>query len=368
MMSLGAFHKLKISDVTLETDQAICVGFKVPNDLKETFQFNPGQYLTLRADIDGRSVSRSYSICVGPHRDSLKVAIKRVEGGEFSNYANDVFEPGVEIDVMPPQGHFSVSLSQQHAYKYLFIAAGSGITPILSNIESVLESDPSSRVTLLYGNQRTASIMFRQTLSFLKNRFMQRFCWINILSQEDQGSDLLNGRIDNHKGAALNKQLIQLKSYDRFMLCGPESMISEVSRGLRSIGVAEGHIQYELFGSSAADAEQRVARHHARSEAYAGKMCSVTIVNDGRSNVVDIAADGENLLDAGINVGLDLPFACKGGVCATCKALLVAGEVEMDVQRGLTSEEVANGMILTCQAHPISDSVVIDFDQRWAGE
>lgn len=368
MMSLGAFHKLTISDVTQETDQAICVGFKVPNALKKTFEFNPGQYLTLRANIEGQSVSRSYSICVGPHRHTLKVAIKRVKGGEFSNYANDVFEPGTEIDVMPPQGHFSVVLSEQNTYNYLFVAAGSGITPILSNIESVLAGAPGSRVTLLYGNQRTGSIMFRQTLSFLKNRFMQRFSWINILSQEDQGSDLLNGRIDNHKGAALNKQLIQLKSYDRFMLCGPESMISEVSRGLRSIGIAEAHIQYELFGSSAADAEQRVARHHARSEAYAGRMCSVTIVNDGRSHVVDIAADGENLLDAGINVGLDLPFACKGGVCATCKARLVAGEVEMDVQRGLTSEEVANGMILTCQAHPISDSVVIDFDQRWAGE
>ena len=362
------FYDLTIASVESQGIDGIALGFDIPKELEGVFAFVPGQYLTLRADIDGRSVSRSYSICVGPHRNSLKVAIKRVEGGEFSNYANDVFEPGVEIDVMPPQGHFSVSLSQQQAHKYLFIAAGSGITPILSNIESVLESDPSSRVTLLYGNQRTASIMFRQTLSFLKNRFMQRFCWINILSQEDQGSDLLNGRIDNHKGAALNEQLIQLKSYDRFMLCGPESMISEVSRGLRRIGVAEEHIQYELFGSSAADAEQRVARHHARSEAYAGKMCSVTIVNDGRSNVVDIAADGENLLDAGINVGLDLPFACKGGVCATCKALLVAGDVEMDVQRGLTSEEIASGMILTCQAHPISDSVVIDFDQRWAGE
>lgn len=367
-MNTAAYHTLTVSDVSAETDQAICVGFEVPKDLQDTFAFRPGQYLTLRATIDGEAVARSYSICVGPDRNELKVAIKRVEGGVFSNYANDSLAPGSTVEVMPPQGHFYVDLDPSHTHNYLFIAAGSGITPILSNIEAVLDAEPQSQVTLLYGNQRTSTMMFRQTLSFLKNRYLERFHWINILSREDQGSDLLNGRLDNKKGAQLNRRLIELSAFDKFLLCGPESMISEVSRGLKSFGIAEEKILYELFGSSAADAEERVARHHARSEAYGGKMCQVTIVADGRSNSVEIAADGENLLDAGINVGLDLPYACKGGVCSTCKALLVEGEVEMDIQRGLTQDEIDSGMILTCQAHPISDKVVVDFDKRWAGE
>ncbi len=367
-MSTAAYHTLTVSDVSPETDQAVCVGFEVPENLRDTFKFNPGQYLTLRADINGESVSRSYSICVGPGHDTLKVAIKRVEGGVFSNYANDQLKPGSTIEVMPPQGHFSVTLEPDSARNYLFIAAGSGITPIMSNIEAVLEGEPNSRVTLLYGNQRTSTIMFRQTLSFLKNRYMDRFNWVNILSKESQEAPLLNGRLDNKKGAELNRTLINLKGFDLFLLCGPESMISEVSRGLKGIGIHEDQILYELFGSSAEDAAERVARHHARSEAYGGKMCQVTIVNDGRSQEISIAADGENLLDAGINVGIDLPYACKGGVCSTCKAQLVEGEVEMDIQRGLTAEEIANGMILTCQAHPISDKVVVDFDKRWAGD
>ena len=210
--------------------------------------------------------------------------------------------------------------------------------------------------------------MFRQRLAFLKNRYLERFQWLNILSRESQDAPVLNGRIDNRKGAELNRHLIDLASYDNFFLCGPESMISEVSRGLRGMGIAEDRINYELFGSSASDAAERVARHHARSEAFGGKVCEVTLVHDGRESRVQIAADGENLLDAGLNLGMDLPFACKGGVCSTCKALLLAGEVEMDIQRGLTEEEIARGMILTCQAHPISDQVHVDFDQRWAGD
>jgi len=367
-MTTAAYHTLTVSEVTPETDSAVCVGFDVPPDLREEFQFNPGQYLTLRADIDGESVSRSYSICVAPGHDRLKVAIKRVEGGVFSNFANSQLAPGVAIDVMPPQGSFSVQVDPQAQRNYLFIAAGSGITPIMSNIEAVLEGEPGSRVTLLYGNQRTATMMFRQTLSFLKNRYLDRFNWVNILSQESQEAPILNGRLNNRKGAELNAQLIDLKSFDLFLLCGPESMISEVSRGLRGLGIEEDRILYELFGSSAEDAAERVARHHARSEAYGGKMSQVTIVSDGRANSIEIAADGENLLDAGLNVGLDLPHACKGGVCSTCKALLVEGEVEMDIQRGLTQAEIDSGMILTCQSHPISDKVVVDFDKRWAGD
>ena len=265
---------------------------------------------------------------------------------------------------MPPQGSFFVPLDASRARNYLFIASGSGITPVISNIRSILAEEPESRVTLLYGNQRANTIMFREALSFLKNRYLDRLQWVNILSREDQGADILNGRLDNRKGGELNRRLIDLKRYDEYFICGPESMISEVSRGLRSVGVSEENIHYELFASSAEDAEAVIAKHHARARDYAGKASDVTIVMDGRSSQFSLATDGENVLDAGINQGLDLPFSCKGGVCSTCKAKLVEGEVDMDITHGLEPGEIEQGFILTCQAHPISDRIVVDFDQK----
>ena len=366
-MSSAIFHSLKVTRVVPETANAVCVSFQVPADLEEVFDFKPGQYLTLRTLIDDAYVSRAYSICVPPSKGQLTVAIKRVENGVFSNFANEQLRCGMTLEVMAPQGNFGLPQLQASGTNYLFIAAGSGITPIMSMLMSVLEADSSSRATLLYGNQRSSSIMFRQQLSFLKNQYLERFNWVNILSRETQDAPVLNGRIDNEKGAELSRKILDLKGFGGFFLCGPESMISEVSRGLRNSGIPEDKIKYELFGSSAEDAAERVARHHARAEAFSGKMCDVTLVSDGRASQVRIAADGENLLDAGLNLGLDLPFACKGGVCSTCKALLVEGEVEMDIQRGLTADEIARGMILTCQSHPITEHVHIDFDKRWSG-
>ena len=364
---MAKFHSLIVTDVENTIRDAIVVSLKPEQD-EVAFDFTQGQYLTFRQLIEGTEIRRSYSICAPPSLGRLQVAVKRVERGLFSNFANDHLHPGMALEVMPPQGSFTLPARNDSAVNYLFIAAGSGITPIMSMLTAVLESDLESRVTLLYGNQRTASMMFRHQLSFLKNRYLDRLNWINILSRESQEAPVLNGRIDNRKGGELSKHLLDLSGFDGFFLCGPESMISEVSRGLRSTGVAEEKISYELFGSSASDAAERVARHHARAEAFAGKVCKVTLVNDGRESQIQIAADGENLLDAGLNLGMDLPYACKGGVCSTCKALLVEGEVEMDIQRGLTPSEIKRGMILTCQAHPISDRVYVDFDQRWAGD
>ncbi len=358
------FFPLKIARVEPETDLAIKVSFAVPEELRERFRFQPGQYLTLQHTLDGVPVRRSYSICAGIHDPAPQVAIKRVEGGLFSNFANDQLQAGDTLEVMPPQGSFYVPLDAGRARNYLFIASGSGITPVISNISSILAEEPDSRVTLLYGNQRTNTIMFREALSFLKNRYLTRLHWVNILSREDQGADILNGRLDNRKGGELNRRLIDLKSYDEYFICGPESMISEVSRGLRSVGVSEANIHYELFASSAEDAEAVIAKHHARARDYAGQASDVTIVMDGRASTFSLAADGENVLDAGLNQGLDLPFSCKGGVCSTCKAKLVEGAVDMDITHGLEPGEVEQGFILTCQAHPISDRIVVDFDQK----
>jgi len=363
-MSEQQLHSLTIASVQPETDLAVRVGFTVPDELRDNFSYRQGQYLTLESEVDGEPVRRSYSICSGINDEQMQVAIKRVDGGLFSNFANDTLKAGDTIRVMPPQGTFFTELDAQSSRNYLFISSGSGITPVVSNIKSILEEEPSSKVTLLFGNQRSNSIMFKETLSFLKNRYLQRFHWVNILSREDQGSDVLNGRLNNRKGAELNQQLINLTSFDEYFICGPESMISEVSRGLRGAGVDEENIHYELFAASAEDARAVVEKHHARAKAFGGKVSDVTVMMDGRSIQMEVTADGENILDAGINQGMDLPYSCKGGVCSTCKAKLVEGEVDMDITHGLEDGEIEQGFILTCQAHPISDKVVVDFDQK----
>jgi len=363
-MAEPQFYPLTVTAVEPETDQAIKLSFRVPPELAATFKYRQGQYLTLQALVNGAPLRRSYSICSGVNDEAMQVAIKRVEGGVFSNFANDSLQPGATVEVMPPQGNFYTELDPAKARNYLFISAGSGITPVVSNVKTILQEEPLSRVTLLFGNQRSNTIMFRDTLSFLKNRYMTRFHWVNILSREDQGADVLNGRLNNRKGAELNRQLIRLGSYDEYFICGPESMISEVSRGLRGVGVAEEHIHYELFAASAEDARAVVAKHHARARDYGGKLSQVTVIMDGRGSQFELSADGENVLDAGLNQGLDLPYSCKGGVCSTCKAKLLEGKVDMDITHGLEPGEIEQGFILTCQAHPISDRVVVDFDQK----
>ncbi|MEM8562385.1 MAG: 2Fe-2S iron-sulfur cluster-binding protein [Pseudomonadota bacterium] len=363
-MAESRFHEVTIDRVAPETDQAVRVRFDIPESARDVFQFVQGQYLTLRTDIDGEPCQRSYSICSAPAEGFLEVAIKRVEGGVFSNYANEQLKAGDAIELMPPQGSFSARLSPTRCANYLFISSGSGITPVISNIKAILQTEPESTVTLLFGNKRTNTIMFREELSFLKNRYMQRFVWINILSREDQGSDILNGRLDNRKGAELNQRLVDLASFDEYFICGPESMISEVSRGLRTVGAEESQIHFELFASSAEDAETVIKKHHARALAHGDRRSEVSIVLDGRSSQFDLAVNGENILDAGINHGMDLPYSCKGGVCSTCKAKLVEGQVDMDITHGLEAGELEQGFILTCQAHPVSDSVIVDFDQK----
>jgi ring-1,2-phenylacetyl-CoA epoxidase subunit PaaE len=357
------FHPLKVKDLYKDTENAVVVTFDVPDELAETFTFIQGQYLTLNQKIDGEDVRRSYSICAGLDDGHLRVAIKHVEGGVFSSWANEQLKAGDRLDVMPPRGDFFTSIEPEKNRSYLCICAGSGITPVLSIIKTVLAREPQSTVTLLYGNQRTATMMFRNDLAFLKNAYLERFHWINIFSREPQEVDLLSGHLDNRKGGALNQRLINIRGYDEFFLCGPEAMISEVSRGLRAEGIAEENIHFELFAASAENARKAIERHHARAQEYRGLVSEVSILSDGREFAFELSTDGENILDAGLRNGVDLPFSCKGGVCATCKARLLEGEVEMDLNQALRAEEIDNGYILTCQSHPISKKVVVDFDQ-----
>lgn len=365
-MSSTSYHMLSITSVQELTAESICVSFSIPEALKTTFAFIPGQYLTIRCEIDGEKVSRSYSICSGIQDDTLRVAIKCVKDGLFSNHANDNFSVGDSIEVMAPQGNFTVDLDPTHQKNTMCIAAGSGITPILSIIKSVLTEQPESQITLIYGNRDSASMMFREELSFLKNRFLTRFKWINVMSKEDQGSDLFKGHIDNKKGYLLNKtKMIDIRSTDDVFICGPQSMMSEVSRGFRAEGVPESNIHYELFANSAEDAKLALEKAKLRVERFGEeKTSTITVIADNRSVEFELASSGENILDAGIHRGMELPHSCKAGVCSTCKAKLVSGQVEMDITHALEAHEIDDGMILTCQAHPVSDQVVIDFDQR----
>ncbi|MGI9328730.1 MAG: 2Fe-2S iron-sulfur cluster-binding protein, partial [Pseudomonadales bacterium] len=344
MSTASEFYPLKIDSVQPEANDTLCVSLVVPEAFCETFAFRQGQYLTFRAEVNGEEMRRSYSICAAVG-EPLKVAIKRIEGGRFSEFAHAHFEAGLTLEVMPPAGSFFSALDPDAARRYLCIAAGSGITPIISNIKTVLAVESESRVTLLYGNRRSGSMIFKEQLCWLKNAYMTRFQWINIFSQESQAAPILNGRIDNRKGAALNQHLISIRDFDLFFLCGPESMISEVARGLRSEGIAEEQIHYELFSASAEDANTVVQKHQERARSYAGVTSLVEVLHRGRAVSFDVAADGENILDGAIEQGLDLPFSCKGGVCATCKAKVTEGKVEMDLNHALSEAEVQQGYV-----------------------
>ncbi len=357
------FYPLRVKNLRKDTENAVVLTFDVPVELAEKFTFTQGQYLTLNQQIDGEEVRRSYSICAGLDDGCLQVAIKQVDGGVFSTWANEQLKAGDVLQVMPSRGDFFTAIDPEQSKQYLCICAGSGITPVLSIIKTVLSREPLSSVTLLYGNQRTTTMLFRHELAFLKNAYLDRFHWINIFSREPQEVDLLSGHLDNRKGGALNQRLINIGGFDEFFLCGPEAMISEVSRGLRGEGIAEQNIHFELFAASAENAQKAIERHHARAQEYGDMVSEVSILSDGREFSFELSTDGENILDAGLRNGVDLPFSCKGGVCATCKARLIEGEVDMDLNQTLRPEEIDNGYILTCQSHPISKKIVVDFDQ-----
>ncbi len=358
---MAEFHTLTVAEVRAEANDTMHVLFDVPESARDAFAFEPGQYLTFAAEIDGAEVRRSYSICAAVG-EPLAVAIKKIDGGAFSEYAHETFAPGALVQALPPAGEFSPRLDPARARKYLLIAAGSGITPVISIAKTILAVEPQSEVTLLYGNRRSQDIIFRDQLLWMKNRYLTRLQWINIFSQETQEAPILNGRINNRKGGELNQHLIDIVGYDEFFLCGPEGMISEVSRGLRGTGIDEENIHYELFFASPEDARQAIEKHQARAREYAGLTTEVRVRSGGREVVFDLTADGENILDGAMENGLELPFSCKGGVCATCKAKVLEGQVDMDLNHALSADEVADGFVLTCQAHPISDKVVVDFD------
>lgn len=355
------FHKLAIKDVRRETPDAISVAFDLPAHLAADYKYVQGQHLTLKSDIDGQEVRRSYSICQPVGAADLRVAIKSIDGGVFSNYAHENFTPGLEVDVMVPEGRFFTELDEQNAKSYLAFAAGSGITPVMSILQTVLQTEKDSHFTLIYGNRTRDDILFREQLEDLKNIYLDRLTVVHVLSREQQDVDLFNGRITAEKCRDLARGVFDPMQIDEVFLCGPEEMIEQVRAFLQQAGIPAANIHFELFITKAALAGQKTKR--AASGAGQEKN-QVTVIVDGRATTLELETDGQSILDAALAAGADLPYSCKGGVCCTCRAKIVEGEAAMDVNYALEDDEVAAGYILTCQSHPRSSKLVVDYDQR----
>lgn len=356
---MSRFHTLEVTDVRQETRDAISIAFEVPEALQDDYRYREGQHLVLRSEIDGEEVRRSYSICSSPADKELRIAVKRISGGLFSNYLNDQVRKGMQIEAMPPAGHFHIELDPSRTGQYLGVAAGSGITPIYSIIKTTLETEPNSEFTLFYGNRATSSTILREQLEDLKNRFMERLNLVYVMTREQQDIDLYNGRIDGEKCKALFDHWLDVPNLTAAFLCGPQTMIETVRDELEEHSLDRSRIHFELFATTGGN---QARKHHATKAEGKVQMCDVTVIADGRQLNFELGRDTENLLDAGIAHGADLTYSCKAGVCSTCRAKVLEGEVEMDANFALEDYEVEAGYVLSCQCYPVSDKVVLDFD------
>jgi ring-1,2-phenylacetyl-CoA epoxidase subunit PaaE len=353
------FHKLAVKDIQQETKDCVSIAFHIPKELEKDFLFKQGQNITIKMDIDGEEIRRSYSICSCPLDNELRIAVKKVFDGSFSTFANQKLKPGDVLDLLPPTGTFFTEVNISNKKEYVFFAAGSGITPVMSIIKTILQIEPQSRVTLVNGNRNVSSIIFKEDLEALKDKHLERFRMYHILSRERTEADINYGRIDGEKCRQLSK-LINLASVDEFFICGPEKMIFAVKEFLETNGIDKKKIHFELFTTPARKNTKMYLPKNAKEDGGS----EITVKMDGRSFTFMLEYDSNNILDASLAQGADLPFACKGGVCCTCKAKLVEGEVDMEVNYGLEEEEVKAGFILTCQSHPRSKRVVVDFDNK----
>ena len=351
------FYKLRVKEIRKETADCVSILFDIPESLKQIFSFKQGQYITIKKDWNGASIRRNYSICSSPLDHELRIAVKKITNGIFSSYANDDLQKGEELELMPPTGKFFTELSPEHENHYVAFAAGSGITPILSIIKTTLQTESNSSFTLVYGNRNRYSILFKEALEALKNKYLDRFRIIYILSREKTDSEIHFGRIDEFKCQKILNSTIDPQKINAYFLCGPEEMIFSVKSYLTSIGIHESKIHFELFNVTNTKPIAYV------SSAADEKLNSkITVMQDGRSFDFVLPYHGNSILNAAMATGAELPFACKKGVCCTCKAKLVEGEVEMDRVYGLEPDEIDQGFILTCQAHPRSEKIVVDFD------
>jgi ring-1,2-phenylacetyl-CoA epoxidase subunit PaaE len=362
-MSSPKFHTLKVKNIKRETTDSVSISFDIPYDLKHDYLYRQGQSLTFRKSFNGEEIRRSYSICSSPFDGEMRIGIKQVENGLFSTYANTELKPGDDVDVMTPIGHFYTELDPAQSKNYYAFAAGSGITPILSIIKTTLVTEPKSTFTLVYGNKNTGSIMFLEDIEALKNQYVERFTVFHILSRESVDVPLLNGRINAEKcNEFISKKLVDPQKVDELFVCGPEDMILAVKESMIKAGVDSKNIHFELFTTPAHSQIEYKTQASAPDKKDNVSKANVSVKIDGITYQMDLAFGGDSILDSALKKGADLPFACKGGVCCTCRAKVTKGSVSMDMNFSLEDDEVERGYILTCQSHPTSDEVFVDFD------
>ena len=353
---MSKFHSLKVKAIEKTTADCAVLTFDVDEKLIEDFAFTHGQYLTMKANINGEEVRRSYSLCSSPIDKEWKVAVKKIEDGKFSTFANDVLQQGDVLEVMPPNGKFFVETEPDKAKNYIAFAAGSGITPILSIIKTHLYKEPNSTFKLFYINQAVSTIILKEEVESLRNIFLGRFEIYHFLTREHRNVELFNGRLTEEKMEILCDKLIDISTINDAFVCGPNEMIFMVRDFLKAKGMPEKNVHFELFNTSGVAAKKK------KRKVDNSKMSQIHIVEGGKTIQFSIPQGSDNILDAGMKQNMDLPFACKGGVCCTCRAKLIEGNVEMEVNYALEPDEVEAGFILTCQAVPLSEKVVVNFD------
>lgn len=358
---MAKFHPLHVKEVRKETEDTVSVAFDVPANLENDYKFKQGQYVTLKTNINGEEVRRSYSICVSPLDQELRVAVKMVPGGKFSTYANKDLKAGDVLDVMNPMGNFTSEVMPGQRKKYVLFAAGSGITPIMSILKTVLQTEEESEVVLLYGNKKSSTIIFQEQIEDLKNVYMNRLSVYYVLSQEHPGAELFYGRIDAERCNDFASCLFDPKTVDEVFICGPEPMINAVSESLEAKGVDKSKVHFELFGTPVVGEQLKATATVVDSEASV-EDADVTVVLDAERSSFKLSTKGDTILDAAMDAGMDVPFACKGAVCMTCRAKCLEGGASMEKNYALTDDEVKQGYILTCQAHPTSKKLVVSFD------
>lgn len=350
---------LRVKEVVRESPDCVSVTFDVPENLSEKFSYRQGQYLTLEKLFENiaEPIRRSYSLCSAPYEKKWKVAVKEVHNGVFSNYINRDLRAGEVLKVLPPDGRFFTSLNAGHKKLYVCFASGSGITPVVSIIKQILYEEPASRIILFYGNQKTEQIIFLEELMALKNLYTGRLSVHFILSREEMEEPLFNGRIDKSKLLAFAKYIFNCNEVDEFFMCGPETMLVELRETLISLGVDTRKIHLELFGVQVQKPVPKIAYEEGH------EYCKVKMTLDGRTFEYALKFNTESLLDSALKQGAHLPFACKGGVCCTCKTKLISGNVQMAVNYGLEPEEIKNGYILSCQSYPTTENLEVNFDK-----
>ncbi len=355
---MAVFHKLKVKELFKETKDCTVVSFEVPQALQQEFSFRQGQHLTLKALINGEDVRRSYSLCSSPFDGTFRVAVKEIPEGKFSTYINRKLKQGDVLEVMAPSGNFGVNCSEK-GKSYVAFAAGSGITPVLSMIKAHLEKEPNATFTLFYLNRTVKSIIFKEELEQLRNQYFGRFELFYFLTKERRDIELFNGRFDAEKLQQIFNSLIEVSELDEAFLCGPEEMIFEIRDALVEAGMPKEHVHYELFVSGLSEEDKKRAERLSKQKV---EGVEVTLIDGGKEFHFTMTDDYDNLLDAALGSGADLPFACKGGVCSTCKCKIVEGKVEMKVNYALEEEELKQDFVLSCQAVPLTSKVTIDFD------